>query len=74
MSTPAVTVYINGDSAQLGEELTASSQAVREFAAVSEEAGAATKFSMMEARGSEKGCRGLNEHGTPICYMTAFSV
>jgi chemotaxis protein histidine kinase CheA len=52
MSTPAVTVYINGDSAQLGQELTASSQAIRDFGAVSEEAGAATKFSMMEARGS----------------------
>jgi hypothetical protein len=52
MSTPAVTVYINGDSAQLGEELTASSQAIRDFGAVSEEAGAATKFSMLEARGS----------------------
>jgi hypothetical protein len=52
MSTPAVTVYINGDSAQLGEELTKSSQAIRDFGAVSEEAGAATKFSMLEARGS----------------------
>jgi predicted metal-dependent HD superfamily phosphohydrolase len=50
MSTPAVTVYINGDSAQLGEELGKAIQAIRDAGGSVEQA--ATKFSMLEARGS----------------------